>query len=414
MSIKTRLLTSVAAFGLIAGAAIAQSQYAPGWNEDLDTTYGAIADTRVVELIGMNVVTQGGDDVGEVDNFVIMQDRVQAVVGVGGFLGLGEHEVALPLDELAYDGEKLIIAYTEEELRAMPEYTEELEQTAFAEDDTFRTRAMSGGETTAEGDATMPADQDSTAMNMADGTIEDASEADAPTGEDVAAAEDAAGGEKTMTEEVAEAKKGAVEQEVEEIVAETDQAVTEGAEAVADAAAATGEAVKAGAEGAAQMAENAAEATGDAIEEGAEEVAKAADAAGDAVAEGAEEVADAADAATKPMGAWDEQLAGEFAGIADAPVSDITAFPVVTADGETIGEIEALARHNDKVVALVGVGGFLGIGEHDVALDLGELSFDGEKFIAVGYTEEDLKAMPEYDEDAIERIEGDVTLRSAL
>lgn len=460
MSVKNKLLTTVAALSLMGGAAVAQSttteqpttemsqsEYAPGWNENLDTTYGDIADRQIPELVGMNVVTEGGDDVGEVDNFVLMQDRIQAVVGVGGFLGLGEHEVALPLDELQYDGEKLIISYTEDELKAMPEYTEELEQTAFNEGDTFRTRTMpadqsdtamaegdaampegeNADEAMAEGDATMSTDQnadetvaegdaatdeDWTAMDMADGTMEsDADEAGAPSGEDVAAAEEAAGDADTATEEVAEAEKGAIEQEAEEMAAEADAAVSEGAEDASQMAENAGEAVEEGAEDAAQTAENAAEATGDAVEEGAENVAEAADATGDAVEEGAEEVADAA---SDTAGTWEERLDGEFAQIADAPVADVTAFPVANDQGETIGEIEAIARHNDQVVALVGVGGFLGIGEHNVALDMNELTFDGEKFIASGYTEEDLKAMPQYDEETIERIEGDVTLRSAL
>lgn len=413
MPLKTKLLTSVAVLSLIGGAsfaqenatteqpeaAISQSEYAPGWNENLDTAYGAIADTRVAELVGMNVVTETGNFVGEVDNFVLMQDRVQAVVGVGGFLGLGEHEVALPLGELAFDGEKLIISYSKEELEAMPEYSEELEQTAFADDDTFRSRgaaATEGAETVTGGNADIATDEDSTAMDMSDGTLEDADEAGAPSGEEVAAAEEAAGGEDTMTEEDAEAEKGEIEQEAEEMAAEADAAVSEGATEVADAVDAAGEAVEEGAQDAAQMADSAAREIGDAVEEGTENVAEAADSAADTV------------------DAWGEQLSDKFAAIADAPVSDLAAYPVASTTGETIGEIEALARHNNKVVALVGVGGFLGLGEHDVALDLNELSFDGEKFIAEGYTKEELEAMPEYDEESIERLEGDVTLRTTL
>lgn len=417
MSLKTKLLTSVAAMTLGGGAALAenttanaeempkeeitQSEYAPGWNEDLDNTYRDIADRPVIDLVGMNVVTEAGDDVGEVDTFIIMENEIQAVVGVGGFLGLGEHDVALPLNELRYDGERLIIAYTEDELKSMPEYTEEMFDMALQDDDTFRTRR---GEMEAdhdmastEADASMSEDEDSTAMEMADGDIEDVDEASAPTGEEVAAAEEPANDAATMTEKVAEAGKGEIEQEAEELAAEADAAATEAGQEIEETAEGTVDAIQEGTEEAKQMAENATAETEQVIESGAEKVAEVAEATENAVEEGADEVA-------QEVGETADDWKAILASF-DVDPTNLIGTNVATATGEVIGEIDGVAHHNEKIVALVGIGGFLGLGEHDVALTFDSMSYDGEKFIADGYTEAELKEMPQYDEDSIERID---------
>ena len=415
MTIKSKLLTSAAALTLVSGAAFAEGEtlqtdaeittetavtaeagatdaYAPGWNENLDTNYAPIADRQIAELIGMNVVTEAGDDVGEVDNFVLMEDKLQAVVGVGGFLGLGEHHVALALSDLTYEGDRLVIPFTASELEAMPQYTEELDATALAETDTLRTRGdvtapALDGENLADAGAANLEEDDSELMQMADGDIEsDADEAAAPTGEDVAAAEEAAGDEDTMTEDVAEAEKGEIEQEAEELAAEADAAVEEGAEAVAEA----------GADAEA------------AVEESAEEVAEAADATGDAIAEGAENVAQATENAAQETADW----LAKFGEVAEWTTADIQGKNVATASGEVIGEIDDLGTQNDKLMAVVGIGGFLGLGEHDVALEISEMSWDGEKFVVDGYSEDDLKGMAEYDPETLQPLQADVTLRS--
>lgn len=469
MTIRSKLLTSVAALTIASGAAYAeqhtaaeteanadatmsattgQQTYAEGWNEDLDSAYGPIADRQIAELVGMNVVTEGGDDVGEVDNFVIMEEQLKAVVGVGGFLGLGEHHVALALEDLTYDGDRLVIPFTAEELEAMPEYTEELEQQRLAETDTLRTRGdmeatgeaetdMAATDTEAEGDALT--EEDSTAMNMADGDIEsDADEASAPSGEDVAAAEEAAGDEDTMTEEVAEAEKGEIEQEAEELAAEadaaTEEAMAEGEEMAQDAEEATEEAgaelaeagenaeaaVEEGAEEVAQetdeamteaeqMAENAEAETEQAIDEAAENLAEAGD---EAEAEVESEMTAEADTEATTGESSDNWLA-QFEEIADWTAADIQGREVATASGEVIGEIDELGMQDNRLVAVVGIGGFLGLGEHDVALDISEMSWDGEKFVADGYSAEELEGMAEYDPETVEPLEADATLRSS-
>lgn len=80
------------------------------------------------EVIGTNVVNTKGDDVGEIKDLVIDQSRVAyAVVSVGGFLGIGDKDVAIPLDQLKLgkDQSYLMTAETEAQLKQMPEYKKE-------------------------------------------------------------------------------------------------------------------------------------------------------------------------------------------------------------------------------------------------------------------------------------------------
>ena len=56
---------------------------------------------RAESLLGVDV-SNGSDTIGEVSDLVVTEDgRVEAVVvGVGGFLGIGEKRVALPWDSI--------------------------------------------------------------------------------------------------------------------------------------------------------------------------------------------------------------------------------------------------------------------------------------------------------------------------
>ena len=84
---------------------------------------GAEAGTKVGALIGADVASATGDTIGEIDDVVQMNGETMAVVGVGGFLGLGEHDVALPLTELALNGETVTaMGYTRDQLEAMAEF----------------------------------------------------------------------------------------------------------------------------------------------------------------------------------------------------------------------------------------------------------------------------------------------------
>lgn len=92
---------------------------------DGDMTGNAFSGMTVAEIVGLNVLSAEGEDVGEIDYILSVDGGYEAVIGIGGFLGLGEYTVALPLERFSMvDGELQLDAATEAELEAMPEIDE--------------------------------------------------------------------------------------------------------------------------------------------------------------------------------------------------------------------------------------------------------------------------------------------------
>jgi sporulation protein YlmC with PRC-barrel domain len=62
---------------------------------------------RASKLIGLDVYTEANEKLGDVNELIIDKDgKVSAVViGVGGFLGMGEHDIAVSMDKLKFKEE---------------------------------------------------------------------------------------------------------------------------------------------------------------------------------------------------------------------------------------------------------------------------------------------------------------------
>lgn len=79
------------------------------------------------DVVGNEVLNSQGEEIGEVEDVVVDQNQTaHAVISVGGFLGLGDKEVAVPMDRLtpAQDGGGATTDLTEEELEGLPAYEE--------------------------------------------------------------------------------------------------------------------------------------------------------------------------------------------------------------------------------------------------------------------------------------------------
>lgn len=80
------------------------------------------------DLIGAEVRTNGDEDVGSVNDLIIDDSGqvVAVVVGVGGFLGIGEKSVAIGWDDVTKSGDsdelELRIDMTREDLSSAPEF----------------------------------------------------------------------------------------------------------------------------------------------------------------------------------------------------------------------------------------------------------------------------------------------------
>ena len=103
---------------LLASVAFAQS---PSATTDTATTAApaAPADTsslkgswRTSKLVGLNVYNDSNESLGSINDLLTDKngDIKAVVIGVGGFLGVGEHLVAVPLDKVKFVDDP--IAYT--------------------------------------------------------------------------------------------------------------------------------------------------------------------------------------------------------------------------------------------------------------------------------------------------------------
>ncbi|MEL6608758.1 MAG: PRC-barrel domain-containing protein [Pseudomonadota bacterium] len=123
------LMTTTALVTLLAAPAIAE-MHADKGDTAMETSAEMNAEMTQAELtagdlVGMPVMGQAGERVGEIDYVIGSAGDYEAVIGVGGFLGLGEYTVALPMDRFEMRDDVLILSQlNEEELRGMPQIDE--------------------------------------------------------------------------------------------------------------------------------------------------------------------------------------------------------------------------------------------------------------------------------------------------
>ncbi len=88
-------------------------------------------DWRASQLMGTNVMGPDNTKIGDVEDVVIERSGMvhAVVIGVGGFLGVGEKGVAIPLKSLAIkqtpNGDKiesLSVSFTKEQLKNAPQF----------------------------------------------------------------------------------------------------------------------------------------------------------------------------------------------------------------------------------------------------------------------------------------------------
>ncbi len=78
------------------------------------------------QVLGKTVYNESNQKVGAIDDLIIAPDRAVsfAIIGAGGFAGLGRHDVAIPVTQLkqAADGKILLPGATKEAIKAMPKF----------------------------------------------------------------------------------------------------------------------------------------------------------------------------------------------------------------------------------------------------------------------------------------------------
>lgn len=293
-------------------------------------------------------VQEGWDDIGEINDVVFSRDgQVEAVlVDIGGFLGMGENQVAVDMDSLRFVSDSatadqendffLVLDAPRDALEGAPTYSRALGD-AEGED-------MQSADTTesAEGEEQLTEADDATAT---DGT--ETAAGDAATEEtDMAAEGDMA------TDDTEMAAEGDVTTEETDMTAEGDMTTDET----------------------------------------------------DLAAEGDATTDPAATDTQMSDGTGFSREGYVTADNSQLTADDLTGATTYDANDERVGDVSDLLLAEDGKVeaAIVDIGGFLGIGAKSVALELSKLdilrSEDGSDLrVYVTMTEEELEALPEFE-----------------
>lgn len=176
------LLTTTALVAVMSTGAFAQdsqsNQSSPLFSEDApydrtvtDRGYFEVSKGQILasSLIGKSVYSGTGEEaetIGDVNDIIVSANGTAeaVVIGVGGFLGIGERDVAIEFNRLNWvdrDGERwIVVEATKEELENAPEYDRSvlMPQTTAANE-------QAEGEENQTAMTDEPVEQDQTAMN---------------------------------------------------------------------------------------------------------------------------------------------------------------------------------------------------------------------------------------------------------
>lgn len=107
---KTRLAFALAGAALIALPAAAQTTATPNTSTEVQADKAPAmyemkpGQWRATKLTGVNVYNNNNEKIGDVNELIAARDgKIEAVViGVGGFLGMGEHLAAVPFNQVKW------------------------------------------------------------------------------------------------------------------------------------------------------------------------------------------------------------------------------------------------------------------------------------------------------------------------
>jgi opacity protein-like surface antigen len=122
-----KTLTAAALATLMSSVAFAQAVVVTDYREiDDDAFVVQPWGVTVDALEDMDVYGVNGEEIGDVEEVLV--DTSGQVVGMtveaGGFLGIGDKEVVVPLGDFTYADGRLTTALTEEALEALPEWND--------------------------------------------------------------------------------------------------------------------------------------------------------------------------------------------------------------------------------------------------------------------------------------------------
>ena len=91
---------------LLSGSAVAQNATTDRSNVNVAANHKE-GQWRSSKLIGVNVYNENNEKIGDINELIVDKSGKvdEVILGVGGFLGVGEHYVAVPMDKLKWSNE---------------------------------------------------------------------------------------------------------------------------------------------------------------------------------------------------------------------------------------------------------------------------------------------------------------------
>jgi hypothetical protein len=77
------------------------------------------------QVLGQTVYNQNKEKVGKIDDLIVAPDGelAFAIIGAGGFAGLGRHDVAIPIEQLQLENGRFILeGATRAAIKALPKF----------------------------------------------------------------------------------------------------------------------------------------------------------------------------------------------------------------------------------------------------------------------------------------------------
>jgi sporulation protein YlmC with PRC-barrel domain len=77
------------------------------------------------QILGRVVYNEKNEKVGVIDDIIVTPERAVSyvIVGAGGFIGVGRHDVAIPVEHLQQrDGKLVLQGATKEAIKALPKF----------------------------------------------------------------------------------------------------------------------------------------------------------------------------------------------------------------------------------------------------------------------------------------------------
>jgi sporulation protein YlmC with PRC-barrel domain len=124
---KHHLTASAAIVALslgLAPAAFSQSSMSKPSSAASDTQTIKPDQMRASKVVGARVYDRDNRNIGTVRDLILDKDGkiADVVVGVGGFLGVGDKDVAVPLSAIKFDNNRLTLDRTKEQLQQATNY----------------------------------------------------------------------------------------------------------------------------------------------------------------------------------------------------------------------------------------------------------------------------------------------------